>query len=300
MGASSNWLSVECCANTEPGVHIVTVLSLISSIPNVVWSGMLASFITLAGVMLSNWDSRRRLMRQLDHDAAEKRKDRNAGLRRDVYLRAAEEFVRASHRLGSLSQVDPVKTNMADNFQDLFVVAAKLQLISSAATSRLVGELSVTYGEILLNIMHEIQPVHDIQTDITVATDAYERSSAEAKRVLSALTSFNESARTESEIFDALQRSFDFNQTQAEKYSVERLSLMDKRSELHLEFSKGLMVTMKRIAEVQAPVMIAIRRELDLDGNIEEFQAQTMENLARMEAALSVAIERMEQWGKKE
>jgi hypothetical protein len=261
---------------------------------------MIASFVTLSGVMLSNWDNRRRLMRQLEHDAGEKRKDRNASLRREVYLRAAEEFVRASHRLGSLSQVDPVRTNMADGFQDLFVVAAKLQLVSSAATSRLVGELSVTYGEILLNLMHAIQPVHDMQTDITIASDAYERSAAETKRVLSALVSFNESARTESAVFDALQRSFDFNQAQMQKYSEERLSLMDKRSELHFEFSKGLLVIMKRIAEVQAPVMVAIRRELDLDGNIEDFQAQAMENLARMESALSVAIERMGQWGGKD
>ena len=51
---------------------------------------------------------------QLQHDSAEKSKERTAILRREVYLLAAEELTRATNYLASLSQIDLAKTNVTD------------------------------------------------------------------------------------------------------------------------------------------------------------------------------------------
>ncbi|MBX9400776.1 hypothetical protein K4L06_05585 [Lysobacter sp. BMK333-48F3] len=266
-----------------------------ATIPNVIWSGVIASIITLAGVMLSNWSNTNRLAKQLRHDASEKQKDRNATLRREVYLRAVEEFARASHQIGKLPNIDPKKVNLADGFQDLFVIAAKLQLVSSAPTARLVGELTTTYGELLLEMIEVVRPLHDVQTDIDTISEAHSRYVDESKRILAAITQFNESARTESAVFEALCRSYEYSQGQAERHSEHKIALMEKRTELSYEFSRSVIPVMKRIAEVQAPVMVAIRQELDLDGDIGDFKAQSAENLVRIESAMDKALQRMEE-----
>ncbi|SFL05670.1 hypothetical protein [Lysobacter sp. cf310] len=272
-----------------------TLLDWIAAVPDVIWSGVIASVITLGGVMLSNWSNTRRLVRQLGHDANEKQKDRNAVLRREVYLTAVEEFVRASHKMGTLSQIDPTKSNFSEGFQDFFVVAAKLQLVSNASTARLVGELVTTYGEVLLEMIGIVQPIHDVQADIAIADEAYARYVEESRRVLTAITQFRESARTESAVYEALQRSFEFSQEQANKHSQARLTLRDQQTAMHFELTKSLMPILKRIAEVQAPVMVAIRQELDLDGDVGDFRRQAADNILRMDSAMNAAVQKMEQ-----
>src|SRR4051794_30236818 len=95
-----------------------TIVSLFQSVPDVIWSALIASLLTLSGVLVSNWSNTNRLKLQLQHDAHEKSKERVSTLRRDVYLRVAEELVRANAHLGSLPQLDLVKTNFAAGLLD--------------------------------------------------------------------------------------------------------------------------------------------------------------------------------------
>lgn len=62
-----------------------TVVSYVAEVPDVVWSGVIASVITLSGVLLSNHSNTVRLEKQLAHDAEQKEKERLASLRKDVY-----------------------------------------------------------------------------------------------------------------------------------------------------------------------------------------------------------------------
>src|SRR3546814_20413118 len=93
-------------------------IELLKEVPDVVWSAVIASVITLAGVMLSNWSNTQRLMRQLAHDAHEKEKERSSAMRRDVYLKATEEMATVGSYFGSLPQLHPVKDNLGDGLKD--------------------------------------------------------------------------------------------------------------------------------------------------------------------------------------
>src|SRR5262245_49382082 len=117
---------------------VSTVVTFLSSIPDVVWSGVIASILTLSGVLVSNWSNTKRLLVQLKHDADENQKERVAGLRREVYLTAAEELTKASTYLGSLPQADLAKVNAAEGLQGFFVAATKLQLVAEPTTALLV------------------------------------------------------------------------------------------------------------------------------------------------------------------
>lgn len=106
------------------------LISFLQSIPDVIWSGLIASVLTLSGVLISNSSNTSRLKLQLQHDAGQKTTERIAALRRDVYLQAAEELTKANTYLGSLSQIDLAKTNASEGMQGFFGAAAKLQLVA--------------------------------------------------------------------------------------------------------------------------------------------------------------------------
>ena len=121
------------------------LICFLQSIPDVIWSGLIASVLTLSGVLISNWSNTSRLKLQLQHDADQKTTERTATLRRDVYLSAAEELTKANTYLGSLAQIDLAKTNPAEGMQGFFGAAAKLQLVAEPKTALLVKFINTVF-----------------------------------------------------------------------------------------------------------------------------------------------------------
>ena len=80
------------------------LIYFVQTIPDVIWSGLIASVLTLGGVLISNRSNSSRLKLQLRHDAEQKTTERTASLRRDVYLEAAEQLTKANAYLGVASR----------------------------------------------------------------------------------------------------------------------------------------------------------------------------------------------------
>ena len=265
-----------------------------TQIPDVVWSGIIASLLTLCGVLLSDWRNTNRLKLQLQHDSDEKAKQRKADLRKDVYLRAAEELVKANIYLASLPNVDLTKVNASQGLEGIFAAAAKLQMVSEVSTSKCVGELVGIYSELLLWVLARIQPIQYLQIEIGIRDNFYNKAESEVARVLAAMTQANESANLDGEAFKALQRSFEIQQGFADKIAKERNELWQQRIALHLAFAKEFTAKMKLIGESSTLAMVEIRRELEIDGNIDEFTAYLNEQWHRLSIQLDKFLESLE------
>ena len=122
------------------------MLELLKNIPISIWSVALGSLIAFVGVLLSNLSQAKRLKIQLDHDSELRAIERKAAIRRDVYLNAAEELVKANSYLGSLTQIDFTKTNIGDGLQNFLASAAKLGLVAEEETGKAVSELVIAYN----------------------------------------------------------------------------------------------------------------------------------------------------------
>jgi hypothetical protein len=265
-------------------------ISFLQSIPDVVWSGVIAATLTLSGVLISNWSNTYRLKLQLRHDATQKAADRTAELRREVYLRTAEELTKASTYLASLPQADLMHTNAAMGLQGFFAEAAKLQLVAEPHTALLVDQLVADYGELLLRLLGNLIPLQRARTNITICNGLYDQAQSEVKRVLVEMTKFNEGVQTNSAIFEALQRSFNFHQSQSQQYSLQRTEHWTEFNNLNVVFCRDLAREMQRLGELQIPVLVAIRQDLGLTGEIEAFKAQMQANTERMTKQLDALI----------
>lgn len=265
-------------------------VALLKSIPDVVWSGLIASVLTLSGVLLSNRSNTLRLKMQLNHDATEKAKERIAVLRRETYLRAAEELVKINAYLASLPQVDLTKVNAGEGMQGFFVAAARLQLIAEPATSLLVNKLSARYSELAFTVMGKLLPVAKAKADINIADELYQKAQAEVSRLLSEISKQNESGRPDVNVYQALRSAFDFHQAQSQQYAGEHSEAWKQFNALSFDFQRCLLQEIKEIGGEQIPVMVEIRRDLGLTGDLVEIEAFMKDQWKKMESRLDALL----------
>jgi hypothetical protein len=270
-------------------------VGLLLSIPDVIWSGVIASAITLSGVLILDRSNTKRLQIQLKHDAAENATERNSTLRREVYLLAAEELTKVNTYLATLSQIDLTKTNAGDGLKGFFAAAAKLQLVAEPKTAVLVNQLVASYGELGMKLMGRLMPLQQSRSDISISDDLYNKSQVEVTRVLGQMATFNETASVNPLIFGALQRAFDGYQEQSTKHAADRSAAHKQFNHLYLEFSKLLIADLRIAGEQQIPVLVEIRRDLGLTSNLDEYRDQMKTQWNSMSALLDSIFSALEE-----
>lgn len=244
---------------------------LFKSIPITIWSVALGSLIAFAGVLISNRSHFKRLKIELKHETKLKTIERKAAMRKEVYLNAVEELVRASSYLGSLPQIDPTKTNIGDGLRDFFVSSAKLGLVAEEETGKALNKLTIAYSGLFFKLMVNVMPISEQKTKINIINSHYDQAQTEVKRILAEMACQNESGTPDENVFNILKVSFEFQQKRSKDLDDERNECWKKVNEYTKKFALLLMEEMKSIAVLQAPVMIGIRKELDIDTNIESY-----------------------------
>lgn len=266
------------------------LVSLLASIPATVWSGIIGAIIALSGVLLSNRGNTSRLGIQLQHDAAEKAKERTAALRRDVYLRAIEELVKTNSHLAGLPNLDPTKVNISDGLQGFFSAAARLQLVAEPTTALLVNRLVGEYGELLLELLAQLQPAHTARSDIQLAEHHYTLVQTEVTRILGEMAKLNESGKPDPAAFIALQSSLDFQQGQSAKFAKDRDAAWSRFNAANIAFQRALVPKLRDLSSRQVPVMIELRRDLGLGGELDALKQQMHHQMQRMEERFNALI----------
>lgn len=264
------------------------------SIPDVIWSGIIASFLTLSGVLISNRSNTTRLKTQLTHDREEKVKERTLSLRRDVYLKATEELVKLNAFLASLPQQDMTKGNLGEEFVGFQTASARLQLVAEPQTTLLAMRLSATYGELFLDLMQHLMVLGKAKVDIQIADDLYTKANNEVQRILSAMTQHNETGKTDQQAFEVLQRNFSFSQEQASKFAADRSAGWVAFNQGNIAFMRHLFSRIREIAPQQMKLMVEIHRDLSLNGDLSEVKSEMQKQLDRMTEKLSQFLQSME------
>lgn len=261
---------------------MLCLLQQISTIPDVVWSGLLASGLTVTGVLLSDRSNTKRLRLQLQHDAEQKSTERTAALRREVYLRVAEEMVRVVSHLASLPQADLTKVNPAEGMQGFFVAAAKLQMVAEPKTTLLVNRAAADYAELQLKVLEALVPLQRLRIDINIHGNMYDKAQAEVNRIVVEMGRFNETVQVDSRVFQALERAFASYQEQAQKWADKRNAAWEEFNKRHVDFQKDLHGELLRLNTAHIPVMVALRGDLGLTVELDALKAQMEENAERL------------------
>jgi hypothetical protein len=262
------------------------IWSVLQTIPETVWTALMGSGFTLLGVVVANRHSRKQLQTQLAADAEEKAKQRRADLRKAVYLESAEELVKANSVIGALPQTDLSQVNPGHELKGFFASMIKLQLVGDPKTARLANGLVSSYGEVLGRTIVQVVPIRDAVSNLKIQDDFYEAHQVEIKRILAEMTAKNESGKPDLEAFEAKNRSLEFHKGQAANVEEKRVRLRELHMSLLLEFMQSIASTMKALTMELLPLMVELRRELDVGGNYEEFKEMLEAQMRRMQGML--------------
>ncbi|MBB6367135.1 MULTISPECIES: hypothetical protein [Xanthomonas] len=264
------------------------------SLPTVIWSGIVAAFISLSGVVLSNRASMSRLKEQLRHDAKEKHQDRLASLRRDVYLPLIAETNRANGYLGTLSAQDPTEGSFGEPLQGVIAMLAKVQLVGSQEATAAAAELTALYGEVLLRLIGLAKPMHEAKIDIRISDELYQQSAAQVQRVLSEIAAENESGAPNQVRLASLFSSLSNYREQSSIHSDARNAAWDVYNSNQQGFARAVLEEIKRLGPAQISLMCAIRGESGLDADASELKKRLEENSKRGSRAIDELLSKLD------
>ena len=139
-------------------------------------------------------------------------------------------------------------------------------------TGKALNKLAIAYSGLLFKLMINVIPISEQKTQINIINGHYDEAQTEVKRILAEMKRQNESGAPDERAFNMLNSSFQFQQKRSKELADERNECWKKANEYTKKFALLLMDEMKVIAVLQAPVMIGIRKELDVDTNIENYK----------------------------
>lgn len=268
-----------------------TATDMLLGLPVILWSGIVTAGMTilgaLGGVIATNWSNTKRQKLQMEHDTTEKGKERLAILRRELYLKAVDANVHAMAYFGTLPQADFTKPHTDLPIRNLLAIGAQLQLVVSQGTVQFVSDVISACGELQLRLVAKVLPIHNLRSDINLRNTAFENAQIEIRRVLALMTQFNESGQRDAAQFERFNRSFEFARRLSEEAAGERTDFWDQSNALQRQYMKDLIPEMKRLGELQIRLLVELRRELDVGGDIDIFRRVMHEQMLRTERALT-------------
>lgn len=263
-----------------------TLLCYIASVPDTIWAAIIAATITLLGVYLTNRHYANQQTKQLEHERDENERNRKLDLRKYVYLEAAEELVVAIQHVMNLSRIDLTKVNPADELENFFKSTAKASLVASDETASKINHLLSAFNETFFSLLPELKPIQDARTKRDIENNLYERHQAEVNRILATMAQFNEEAKADPNIWNALSSSFDFNSEQAAKAADTRNTAWTELNTQKQIFAKKAITQIKDVAALIPIVLTAIRSELDIPTDIHMYEQELNQRYNRADELL--------------
>ncbi|UJH77385.1 hypothetical protein L0U95_22150 (plasmid) [Burkholderia cenocepacia] len=163
--------------------EIITIAyDVLSRIPNVVWSGIVASLITVLGVLVTNAGLSKRHRQQLAHSASESKVEREMELRRDIYMPAIEATVIATSAIGGLSNPVTSQDDVTEKYADAAAKLGKASAIASPETVRTLGTLTERMRVLYTKLLICRQPIMNAHSRMSAAIALIDRNSQDRDR----------------------------------------------------------------------------------------------------------------------
>lgn len=254
----------------------------ISKIPDVVWSAVIASFLTFLGVLWTNKGNEKRQIALLKHEEQKIKLEQAVSLKKDVFLAVAGSFARVLGIIPKLTNLEFSDKNINEELGDHSAIVAKTYLSAEESTVCEILKYSSELTEAYLALIKPRATLLDHKKAIEIYQETIDQANAEKNRIVSIMKELNLQGRRDENTFDFLNRSYE---TQEEIIKVNYTAQAEQKEilkELYIEFCKNCISVHGKLLLQLPPMTIAIRRELDNDKDSEIFQEAINESVKRM------------------
>lgn len=267
------------------------LIAVLRIIPDVIWAAVIASLLTLGGVLLTNIGNNKRLTNQLLHDAKQRDRERSMELRRQVYLEAAEAITANHMILMKLTDMTIQDSELAQQFSDSAATLSKVNVIASVDTVKAVSELSSALGAKYLQLTAKRIPLVQRKIDIDILNSFIDKSSSEKDRMIELMKEINIQGHLDERLWGVVNNNYELEQEQIKKYSEERDQLIVLNNKELLQFIKECFRASKEVGEYFVPAIQAVREEMDIPFDKKEYKETLERSWKTAEQSLSEFIE---------
>jgi len=253
---------------------VVPVIDFLRSISDVIWSGIIASCLTLGGVLISNRSNTVRLRIQLDHESVEKSKERIVSVRREIYLKATDESHKMLRYFINLPAADFTDANPSEALHGFQSTLSKLKLIAEPTTISLVTSLDAEVSKVFIRLLGLVQPIHDARTFISGFDESINFFRGKAIELHAEIKTLNDSAELPLERIDQLKKSYEDYISTAAKHKQGREIRQQEFDRLTEAYSKSIYLELSPLGKLMSRIEIQMRAELGLTTDVAAYIAQ--------------------------
>lgn len=264
---------------------IEAIACYMAKVPDVIWSAVIASFLTFLGVLWANRGNAQRQRDLLEHEKEKYKYEQSIALKKEVFLEAAASFSRVLAIFPRLVDLTVSEKEYSQTIAEHGPAVSKTYLVAKEETVSKLLEFSNDVSETYLSLIGPRAKLLDFFNAIEIYKNMISKADGEKDRLLTIMKEINIQGRTDKAIFDYLQSSYDSENKIAASANESIEKCRDEMAPLHKEFIKECITQYARLSVSVAPMTIAVRKELDNDNDSQIFVDAISESMSRMKAA---------------
>jgi hypothetical protein len=269
-------------------------IELISKVPNVIWSAVIASLLTFLGVLWTNKGNEKRQAALLEHEKQKYQSEQKLALKKEVFLNVARSFADVLGIIPKLMNLDFTQKEIEIQMSDHSGIVAKSYLAAKEESVAAILNYSAETAEVFIKLMKERAVALDYKKAIEIYQSTINSARKEKDRIISMMKELNLQGHNNQATFDYLNKSYEIQEGIINRSTV---SLEEQKSilqPLHMTFAKKCLREHSRLLSLLPPMTIALRGELENDQNSQTFIDALNDNIQRMNVAFDSIFENKE------
>lgn len=268
-----------------------SIIELISKVPNVIWSAVIASCLTFLGVLWTNRGNEKRQAALLEHEKQKYQSEQKLALKKEVFLNVARSFADVLGIVPKLINLDFTQKDIDTKMADHSGIVAKSYLAAKEDSVAAILNYSAETAEVFIKLMKERAVVLDHKKAIEIYQSTIDSANNEKDRIISIMKELNIQGHNNQATFDYLNKSYEIQEGIVNR---SKASLEEQESilqPLYMDFAKKCMSEHSRLLSLLPPMTIALRAELENDQNSQTFVDALNDNIKRMNVAFDSLFE---------
>lgn len=267
--------------------HIATwLMTNLATIPATFWGVVIGSFLTLLGVNITNRAGDRRQRAQFEHEFKLKKEERELTLRKDIYLDAAEAMHGGALALGSFANLDLPVAEITKGLVAKMPAVAKVHIIARQDTIKAVAQASVALSAALTRLTAQRMPLESAKGNLRILQDGLAGFEKDRDRWLEGMKEYNLAGELNPKLWETLQGNYNFEDGRITEAQA-KIATSTKHLVLQqLDFIKTCVVEGHQFANLLVPAVLAMRAELGLPLDENEYRATLEEMWVQQQATL--------------
>lgn len=255
--------------------------------PDTIWAALLASLLTLGGVLLSDRAQNKRFLKQLEHDRGQRNRERQLHLKQEVFLNASEGLTAIQNSISNMSNLDIEYSEIGNRFSAGAAAVQKVYVVASNKTLSALAAYMNDAGVTLLGLLSKRNPLWERQAHLKWLRGAIQKAADEKDRLLALMKEANVRGISDAGFWKRLQDMFDFETKQSERWEQERDEAFKVQTKEQLDMLKLCYSEQMRLSHLLTPLLAAVREELELGFDVAAYEKLVQSLAPRAEKAIN-------------